>query len=133
MSGDETLLDIAKRNLVTAKTMMKLVDTDDGYLNVVGYHAQQAIELSIKHSLETQGIKYPMTHDISQLTARIPDEAMEPFEDIENSAANITNMEAKTRYIKNYRLSRRIVEKALRQAEEIIEWLANESAGDKDK
>ena len=47
MSGEETLLDIARRNLVTAKTMMKLVDADDGYLNVVGYHAQQAIELSI--------------------------------------------------------------------------------------
>ena len=66
MSGEETLLDIARRNLVTAKTMMKLVDADDGYLNVVGYHAQQAIELSIKHYLETHGIKYPMTHDISQ-------------------------------------------------------------------
>ncbi|MDY3296438.1 HEPN domain-containing protein [Selenomonas sp.] len=123
MSGEETLLDIARRNLVTAKTMMKLVDADDGYLNVVGYHAQQAIELSIKHYLETHGIKYPMTHDISQLTARIPDDAMEPFEGIENSAANITNMEAKTRYIKNYRLSRRIVEKALRQAEALIAQL----------
>ena len=123
MSGEETLLDIARRNLVTAKTMMKLVDADDGYLNVVGYHAQQAIELSIKHYLETHGIKYPMTHDISQLTARIPDESMELFEDIENSAANITNMEAKTRYIKNYRLSRRIVEKALRQAEALIAQL----------
>lgn len=123
MSGEETLLDIARRNLVTAKTMMKLVDADDGYLNVVGYHAQQAIELSIKHYLETHGIKYPMTHDISQLAARIPDESMELFEDIENSAANITNMEAKTRYIKNYRLSRRIVEKALRQAEALIAQL----------
>ena len=123
MSGEETLLDIARRNLVTAKTMMKLVDADDGYLNVVGYHAQQAIELSIKHYLETHGIKYPMTHDISQLAARMPDESMELFEDIENSAANITNMEAKTRYIKNYRLSRRIVEKALRQAEALIAQL----------
>lgn len=130
MSGEETLLDIAKRNLVTAETIMKLVDADDGYLNVVGYHAQQAIELAIKHYLETHGIKYPMTHDISQLTAWIPDEAMEPFEDIENNAANITNMEAKARYIKNYRLSHRIVEKALRQAERLIKRLGNESADD---
>jgi len=51
MSGDETLLDIAKRNLVTAETMMRLVDVDDGYLNIVGYHVQQAIELSIMHYL----------------------------------------------------------------------------------
>ena len=130
MSGDETLLDIAKRNFVTAETMMKLVEADDGYLNVVGYHAEQAIELAIKHYLETHGIKYPMTHDISQLTAWIPDEAMEPFEDIENNAANITNMEAKARYIKNYRLSHRIVEKALRQAERLIKRLGNESADD---
>lgn len=130
MSGDETLLDIAKRNFVTAETMMKLVEADDGYLNVVGYHAQQAIELAIKHYLETHGIKYPMTHDISQLTAWIPDEAMEPFEDIENNAANITNMEAKARYIKNYRLSHRIVEKALRQAERLIKRLGNELADD---
>lgn len=57
MSGDETLLDIAKRNFVTAETMMKLVEADDGYLNVVGYHAEQAIELAIKHYLETHGIK----------------------------------------------------------------------------
>lgn len=130
MSGDETLLDIAKRNFVTAETMMKLVEADDGYLNVVGYHAEQAIELAIKHYLETHGIKYPMTHDISQLTAWIPDEAMEPFEDIENNAANITNMEAKARYIKNYRLSHRIVEKALRQAERLIKRLENELADD---
>ena len=51
MSGDETLLDIAKRNLVTAETMMRLVDVDDGYLNIVGYHVQQSIELSIMHYL----------------------------------------------------------------------------------
>ena len=91
MSGEETLLDIAKRNLVTAETMLKLVEADDGYLNVVGYHAQQAIELAIKHYLEIHGIRYPMTHDISQLTARISDDAMGPFEDIENSAANIVS------------------------------------------
>lgn len=123
MSGEETLLDIAKRNLVTAKTMMQFAEGDDGYLNVVGYHVEQSIELALKHYLETHGIKYPRSHDISQLTEYIPDDQMEPFEAIEDYAANITSMEAKTRYIKNFRLSHRIVSRSLKLAEDVIAFL----------
>lgn len=123
MSGEETLLDIAKRNLVTAKTMMQFAESDDGYLNVVGYHVEQSIELALKHYLETHGIKYPRSHDISQLTEYISDDQMEPFEAIEDYAANITSMEAKTRYIKNFRLSHRIVSKSLKLAEDLIAFL----------
>ena len=36
-------------------------------INLVGYHLQQAVELSIKYTLEMNGVSYPNTHRIEDL------------------------------------------------------------------
>ena len=56
MNKDETLLDLAKRNMEIANILYAHKETDEGFLNHVGYHLQQCVELTIKHFLETHGI-----------------------------------------------------------------------------
>jgi len=136
MSKEETLLDLARRNIEIARLLYDHKETDDGFLNHVGYHLQQCIELALKHFLETHGIEYSFTHDIDELLDQVPMEYMKIFSPISDLAGTITNMEAKTRYLKNYRLSERIVSRVLPLANSLInditesdekERLANEA------
>lgn len=65
---NETLLDKAIQNLNCAITIYNSeLIKDEAYLNYVGYHLQQAVELAIKYTLEMCGIEYSKTHDIEQL------------------------------------------------------------------
>ena len=56
-NDNETLLDKAIQNLNCAMVIYnsELIE-DEAYLNYVGYHLQQAVELSIKNTLEMSGI-----------------------------------------------------------------------------
>ena len=68
--SEETLLDKAKQKFNVAITLKNhLVGADDAYLNYVGYHLQQAVELALKFCLEMNGVDYPRNHDITQLIA----------------------------------------------------------------
>ena len=71
---DDTLLDLAKSNLSSAKLLYRFKDDDEIRLNTVGYLLQQAIELALKHHLETSGVEYPKTHDIDSLLALCEEE-----------------------------------------------------------
>ena len=72
MKENETLLDKANQNLNIANTLYETYRYDDeAYLNYVGYHLQQSVELSLKFCLEINGVEYPKTHDITQLIALI--------------------------------------------------------------
>ncbi len=116
---DETLLDIAKRNLWSAKALYNIAD-DEGKLNIVAYHAQQCVELALKHYIEEAGFRYPHTHDIGALCTFIKREQfVVPFdlEGLSSVADMLTAMEAKTRYAKNYRYSRDVVGRAIEWAE----------------
>ena len=65
--NNETLFDKAKQNLKVAESIYSTIAiNDEAYLNYVGYHIQQALELSIKYMLEMNGVNYPKTHDIDQ-------------------------------------------------------------------
>ncbi|MBR2215715.1 MAG: HEPN domain-containing protein [Selenomonadaceae bacterium] len=121
MSKDETLLDLAKRNMDIANLLYSHKESDDGFLNHVGYHLQQCVELAVKHFLETHGIEYSFTHDIDELLDQVPTEYQVLFDPISDLAGTITNMEAKTRYIKNYRLSERIVSRVLPLANQLLQ------------
>ena len=136
MNTDETLLDMAERNMEIASILYSRKESDEGFLNHVGYHLQQCVELALKHFLETHGIAYAFTHDIDELLDQVPAEHRALFESISDLAGTITNMEAKTRYIKNYRLSERIVSRVMPAAHELLnnikatderERLANEA------
>lgn len=124
---DDTLLDIAKSNLASAKLLYQYKTDDEIRLNTVGYLLQQAIELALKHHLEMNGIDYPRTHDIDSLLALCEDGE---FKELEPWAETITAMESKTRYIKNYRLVVRKVDQIMKLADTLVEKIEQKHAED---
>ena len=104
----ETLLDRAKLNYKMAEKNFDFILEDDVYLNLVGYLLQQSLELALKHLLEINGIKYPKTHSIRDLIEMLPEGYS--TSDIEVISDTVTSWESKTRYIKNFRLSKRQLE-----------------------
>ena len=119
---DETLLDIAERNLHSAQILKRNCD-DDGDLNIIAYLIQQSVELSLKHYIETyMGQDYPYTHDIGELIRITGKDA---FPEIYPWSGTITLMESKTRYIKNYRLSLDVVNDVYQLANNLIGKIKN--------
>lgn len=107
MKENETLLDKANQNLNIANTLYETYRYDDeAYLNYVGYHLQQSVELSLKFCLEINGVEYPKTHDITQLIALINKSEVDiPLtEYIDDHSEMFSLRESRTRYILNYRL-----------------------------
>ncbi len=105
----ETLLDIAERNYKAGVNNWQTFPDDDGMLNIVGYHFQQTVELALKHILETHTIKYPKTHDISDLLEELPMNYPNIFTDVEKYANKITTLESRTRYVKGYRAKAELI------------------------
>lgn len=92
---------------------------DEGELNSIGYFLQQSAELCIKHCMEVAGIRYEHTCVIEDFLDRC-DDSCNYTEDFYNFAPAITKMESKTRYIKNYRLAARQVQKAFKLIRELL-------------
>lgn len=110
---EETLLDIAASNYRAALKQYKYATGDERELNYVGYLLQQSTELCIKHCFEMSGEKYPHTHAIEDLL----DEADQLKiiitipEGMYDFSPAISKWEAKTRYIKNYTLAVKQIER----------------------
>ena len=119
---NETLLDKAFRNLDVAKMIKNQMGTDEYYLNFIGYHLQQAVELGIKHIMEINGFEFPKKHEIEQLIlyAKEEDINLHLTEYIDEHAEMFSLWEAKTRYIKNYKLEMNKIEKALVEVENYL-------------
>lgn len=114
--NNETLFDKAKQNLKVAESIYSTIAiNDEAYLDYVGYHIQQALELSIKYMLEMNGVNYPKTHDIDQLIrlANINNVELYLNEYIDDHSEMFSLWEARTRYILNYRLEKRKIERSL--------------------
>ena len=125
-NNNETLLDKAVQNLNCAKILYnsELLE-DEAYLNYVGYHLQQAVELSIKYILEMNGIEYSKTHDIEQLIQLASESNVDLYisDYIYDKAEMFSSWEAKTRYIMNYKLEKRKVSNAIIEVEKYIKVL----------
>ena len=119
----ETLLDKAIQNITLAKMIYSQLTDDEVYLNYIAYHVQQAIELSIKYTLELNGVEYPRTHDISQLIYLAKKESIDLYlsKYIEEHSDMFTIWESKTRYVLNYKLERKKVEIAITETEKYIQ------------
>ena len=128
--NNETLLDKAVQNLNCATIIFNsnLVQ-DEVYLNYVGYHLQQAVELSIKYTLENNGVEYNKTHDIEQLIQFANYNGVDLLltEYIYEKAEMFSIWEAKTRYIKNYRLEKNKVATALNEVKQYIDELVRQN------
>lgn len=107
----KTLLEGAKANYLAAEHLLTIKLDDENMINIIGYHLQQALELGIKHMLEINGIKYPKTHDITDLISLVPEEFQNIFSDVEVYSEVITMWESKTRYVKNFLLACKSIEK----------------------
>lgn len=119
---EETLLDKAAGNYRIAVKLNKMFAGDELELNSIGYNLQQATELCIKHFLEINGFRYSHTHDIEDLldeceSCGVPIRVTDTFYDF---APAITKWESKTRYIKNYHLARRQVERGLKLVHDFL-------------
>lgn len=92
---------------------------DEGELNSIGYFLQQSAELCIKYCMGVAGIRYEHTYVIEDFLDRC-DDSCNYTEDFYNFAPAITKMESKTRYIKNYRLAARQVQKAFKLIRKLL-------------
>ena len=122
--NNETLFDKAKQNLKVAESIYSTIAiNDEAYLNYVGYHIQQALELSIKYMLEMNGVNYPKTHDIDQLIrlANINNVDLYLNEYIDDHSEMFSLWEARTRYILNYRLEKRKIERSLMETKSYLD------------
>ena len=122
--NNETLFDKAKQNLKVAESIYSTIAiNDEAYLNYVGYHIQQALELSIKYMLEMNGVNYPKTHDIDQLIrlANINNVELYLNEYIDDHSEMFSLWEARTRYILNYRLEERKIERSLTETKSYLD------------
>ena len=127
---NETLLDKAVQNLNCAKTLYNSeLIFDEAYLNYVGYHLQQAVELSIKYMLEINGVEYSKTHDIEQLIQLAKNNNVELYISnyIYEKAEMFSSWEAKTRYIMNYKLEKNKVSTAIIEVEKYMNVLLDKN------
>lgn len=85
----------AKSDLLTAKNHLNQ-EEDELYKDVVAYHLQQCVEKCIKSCLESKGIVYPKTHNITILQELLGDdivnETLGPYSTV------FTSWESSTRY-----------------------------------
>lgn len=129
MKEFETLFDKAKQNYKVAKIIYSTTASDDeAYLNYVGYHLQQSVEFTLKYILEMNGIEYPKSHDIEQLIRLANKNNVNLYltEYIEEHSEMFSSWEAKTRYILNYRLEEKKINKAIEELEKYLEIVENE-------
>ena len=122
--NNETLFDKEKQSYKVAESIYSTIAiNDEAYLNYVGYHIQQALELSIKYMLEMNGVNYPKTHDIDQLIrlANINNVELYLNEYIDDHSEMFSLWEARTRYILNYRLEKRKIERSLTETKSYLD------------
>ena len=93
---DDTLLDKAERNMYEAKMLVQVATDDEGFLNNIAFHLQQAAELALKHVLEENGIYYPKTHEIERLIDLMYENGLEDLvpEYLDDKAEMLTLWEA---------------------------------------
>ncbi len=120
----ETLLDKAIQNYNVALVLYtSQLAQDEVYLNYVGYHLQQSVELSIKHFLEVNGYEFEYSHDINILIKSAKDNDINWGNDeyIIDHSEMISSWESKTRYIKNYGLETEKIDKAIHEIGHYLE------------
>lgn len=101
--------------------------TPDVLLETLCFHAQQAVEKSIKAVLLYNGIKFPYTHDIARLITILVDAGI-PWPKALDEASRLTGYAVETRYPgsvdvvtdEEYHGTLKVAERTLRWAEQTI-------------
>lgn len=120
MKKAKNLFDKALTNFDCAKLIRNSIQSEDEEMIVmVGYHLQQAVELSVKFSLEMNGIEYPNVHRIEDLLkiAKVNNVDLHINEYIKEHDALLSSWEANTRYIIGYLAELEKIDKAINELE----------------
>jgi HEPN domain-containing protein len=120
MEKNKSLLDGAKTDLKVCGLILTSYE-DDLSINLAAYHLQQAVEKALKFRINAMGEKYPMTHNIGQLTAVLSKMNDSPPEWLEDEADRITEYEQKARSVMGYAASRKKLQALLAKVEELIQ------------
>lgn len=81
------LISGARTDLAAARELEAVEDRRD---NVLGFHAQQAVEKSLKAALVLADAEVPATHNLVELVARLADAGVEPPDEVVRAAASLT-------------------------------------------
>lgn len=111
------LLDAARQDLAAARLLAPAPDLSDA---VVGFHAQQAVEKSIKAVLSARGIEFRRTHDLVFLLEVLGDNGLPlpPGADWLDEL-NPYTVEARYGTVEPDRLDR---QRALQSSAQVVEW-----------
>lgn len=124
----KTLLDKAWSNYNICEILLEQMSDDDEFLNIVGYHLQQSVELAIKFVLERNGIEYPKVHDIGQLIrlAENNQVCLGKIDYIDDHADMFSTWEAKTRYVLNDLVDYKRIQKAMPEVQSFLNSIKDE-------
>lgn len=126
MNETKNLLDKALTNYDAAKIIRNVIkDENEEMINLVGYHLQQSIELSIKYTLEMNGVEYPSTHRIEDLIrlAKTNKVDLHLNEYLKEHDALVSSWESNTRYLIGYLIELEKVDKALPEIKKYLKTL----------
>jgi HEPN domain-containing protein len=90
----QRLLDAADNDELMARSLLPVEGVTDAG---IGFHAQQAIEKSIKAILALQGIEFPFTHDLDRLSELCAEFGVAPPSTLDG-AQRLTPFAAAERY-----------------------------------
>jgi len=95
------------------------------FLEMLCFHAQQAVEKSIKAVLLANEIRFPYTHDVAKLISLVK-EAGIPWPEGLDQAADLTEYASETRYPGSVEpVSEEDYRQAVAIAEQILTWSAS--------
>jgi HEPN domain-containing protein len=114
----------AEKNLIIAKGLRNS-QNEDYFRDMICYHVQQSVEMSLKFLLELSDVKYTFTHNITELLVLFEENAVElpVFDELILLAPVITNWEASSRYKDNFKEVLRNVDAGLLLAEKLLDFI----------
>jgi HEPN domain-containing protein len=111
-----TLLGLARDDEFAARSLLPVAGVAD---SILGFHAQQAVEKSLKAALARHGIDYPYSHDLDGFVELCKNNALDLPEELDG-VDRLSEFGVRVRYgMTEVALDR---DQALRWAARAVEW-----------
>lgn len=127
---EATLFEIGSRDLWNSELILSHLTGDEIDLNLASYHIEQALEKCIKFQLEMREVKYKWTQDLSTLVEIKENISNAMPLELKAELGLIIAWESKTRYIKDYFLELRTINRVLPKVKAYLSTV-KEKYGDK--
>jgi len=112
-----TLLDRAKADLMTAKVVLENT-SDDVFVDVAAYHAQQCIEKAVKFLIGLEGKTYVADHRLSVILEDLADEEVRKL--VDEIEISIDSWATTARYKSTIAASAKEVDSLLEVCEKLV-------------